>query len=71
MFADEKRGGKDHPRICLNGFTDTITDCGLVDLGFVSEKYTWERFRGKENWVQERLDRGLANQEWCNMFPSA
>ncbi|XP_074371315.1 uncharacterized protein LOC141712322 [Apium graveolens] len=71
MLADEKRGGREHPRRCLYGFTDTITDCGLVDLGFVGEKYTWERSRGIENWVQERLDRGLANQEWCNIFPAA
>lgn len=55
----------------MRGFSNTISECGLSDLGFVGEKYTWERSRGTENWVQERLDRGLANQEWCSMFPAA
>lgn len=71
MFADEKRGGRDHPRNCLDGFCDTVRDCALVDLGYVGEKFTWEKSRGKYNWMHERLDRGLATQTWCDLFPSA
>ncbi|KAL8118653.1 hypothetical protein AgCh_016247 [Apium graveolens] len=71
LGVDEKRGGRDHPRSCLNGFGEVIRDCELVDLGFVGEKYTWEKSRGKANWVQERLDRGLATQQWRNLFPLA
>lgn len=37
----------------------------------MGEKYTWERSRGTNEWIQERLDRGLATQEWCSLFPSA
>lgn len=36
-----------------------------MDLG---EQFTCERSRGKYNWVQERLDRGLASREWCDLF---
>lgn len=43
----------------------------MVDLGFVGEPYTWEKSRGTTNWIQERLDKGLATQEWCNLFPDA
>lgn len=70
-FADEKMGGREHPRRFLNGFRETLQDCELLDLGFVGPKYTWEKSRGKENWVQERLDRGLATQQWRNLFPTA
>lgn len=42
MFGDEKRGVRDHPRSCLSGFVETKTDCGLRDLGFIGEKYSWE-----------------------------
>lgn len=42
-----------------------------MDLGFVGDKYTWEKSRGTSHWIHERLDRGLANQEWCRMFPLA
>lgn len=71
MLATEKRGGRGQPLSLLQGFSETVFDCGLQDLGFVGEKYTWEKSRGKDNWVHERLDRGLANQEWCQLFPSA
>lgn len=54
----------EHPHNLREGFTATVHDCGLCDLGFVGEKFTWERSRGQHNWVQERLDRGLANQGW-------
>lgn len=37
----------------------------------MGEKFTWEKSRGRCNWVQERLDRGLASQSWCNLFPQA
>lgn len=71
LSADEKRGGTEQPRYLIDGFNGVVNECGLIDLGFVGEKYTWERSRGKSNWVQERLDRGLANQEWLNLFPAA
>lgn len=67
LFTDEKRGekrgGRDHPRSCLLGFGNAIRDSELMDLGFVGEKFTWEKSRGKVNWVQERLDRGFANKK--------
>lgn len=71
MAEDEKRGGQCHPRALLNGFAETIMNCGLVDLGFTGDKFTWERGRGTERWVSERLDRALATTMWNNMFPSA
>lgn len=71
ILSDEKKGGKEHPGYLLQGFTEVVADCGLKDLGFGGHKFTWERSRGTSTWVQERLDRGLANQAWCSLFPSA
>ncbi|XP_074337514.1 uncharacterized protein LOC141674712 [Apium graveolens] len=71
LYADKKRGGRIHPRNLLVGFGDTITACGLSDLGFKGENYTWEKSRGNNGWVQERLDRGLANNAWRIMFSEA
>lgn len=71
MTTEEKRGGKRRPRHLLEGFSEAVRDSGLVDLGYMGEKYTWERSRGTENWIQERLDRGLATKEWTELFPSA
>lgn len=55
----------------MNGFQKAIEDCNLIDLGFVGEMYTWEKSGGSVRWVQERLDRGMANKAWKNLFPAA
>lgn len=71
MAVGDKRGGLEQPLSLLTGFSEAINECGLLDIGFSGEKYTWEKFRGQPNWVQERLDRAFANQLWCNLFPQA
>lgn len=69
IHASEKRGRRAHPRHLLEGFADVVNECELIDLGFVGNEFTWERSRGTELWIQERLDRGLATQSWRNIFP--
>lgn len=49
MYANEKRGGTDHPQNLLNGFVETVCECHLIDLGFVGEKFKWEKSRGHAN----------------------
>ncbi|KAK1354012.1 hypothetical protein POM88_047268 [Heracleum sosnowskyi] len=71
MFVNEKRGGRVQPRWLLDGFSEAVNACGLVDLGFKGCEFTWERSRGNTEWVQERLDRGLANKGWRSLFPEA
>ncbi|XP_074336391.1 uncharacterized protein LOC141673539 [Apium graveolens] len=57
LFGFEKVGGRPHPRYLLEGFNNTIMECGLEDLGFNGSAFTWEKSRGTEAWIQERLDR--------------
>ena len=71
MVADEKQGGCAQPRRLLEDFSTAINDCQLLDLGYKVSMFTWERSRGSERWIQERLDRGLANKDWKDMFPLA
>ncbi|XP_075111376.1 uncharacterized protein LOC142181762 [Nicotiana tabacum] len=52
-------------------FLSMIEDCGLVDHGFYGPKYTWSNGRGLCSIVWKRLDRGLANDQWLEMFPAA
>lgn len=53
----------------MKDFSEAIMDCGLHDLGFSGDIFTWERSRGTDRWVQERLDRGMATQQCVEMFP--
>ncbi|XP_074356659.1 uncharacterized protein LOC141696414 [Apium graveolens] len=71
MFNNEKRGGRNYPQTLLQGFSDTVANCVLIDLGYEGECFTWERCRGTDLWIQERLDRGLATRYWMNLFPNA
>lgn len=70
-WKERKTRGRQQLIGLLTGFREAINDCGLIDLGFVGEKFTWEKSRGKTDWVQERLDRAFANNGWCELFPHA
>ncbi|XP_071681651.1 uncharacterized protein [Lolium perenne] len=50
----------------MQAFRDALNDCGLEDLGFIGEKFTWKRGR-----IRERLDRVVANGAWSVMHPGA
>lgn len=48
-----------------------MNQCGLIDLGAHGPKWTWNNKRvGMAN-IKERLDRFLANTQWCSRFPNA
>ena len=71
MYGFEKIGGRPQPRALLEGFNKVVMECGLEDLGFSGSEFTWEKSRGTDIWIQERLDRGLANNDWRCLFPHA
>ncbi|XP_074352985.1 uncharacterized protein LOC141692145 [Apium graveolens] len=71
VSRDEKQGGRVQPRWLMEGFSDASDRCELSDLGFIGDKFTWEKSRGSSSWVQERLDRGMATQAWKDLFPQA
>ena len=54
----------------MEAFKSTIQDCNLLDVPFMGPKFTWFRGKGFEM-ILERLDRGLANARWFNMYPGA
>lgn len=56
MSISEKRGGRRPLNYLLQGFSDTVAECGLLDLGYEGECFTWEKGRGSPMWIQERLD---------------
>lgn len=46
MYASEKLGGCAPPQNLLDGFSNTVEQCGLQDLGFSGNMFTCERRRG-------------------------
>ena len=48
-----------------------LADCGLRDLGYTGDKYTWRNHSHEASkYIKERLDRAVGSQNWCTRFPS-
>jgi exonuclease III len=69
--ASEKQGGGRISRWQMEAFQRVISDCEVTDLGYKGLKYTWTNCQDAHSFVRERLDRALANKEWCLRFPTA
>ena len=49
----------------MKAFRDVFQDCSLSDLGFTGSIFTWNNDREGDDFIKERLDRAVANREWC------
>jgi hypothetical protein len=49
----------------MEQFRSTLEICGLADLGYKGSRFTWNNCRSDNGFIKERLDRALANKEWC------
>ena len=64
----KKRGTVSHPHSLIKGFREAVEECELEGVRMVGNRFTWERSRGGPNWVEEKLDRCLANSGWFDLF---
>lgn len=53
----------------ITTFWDVPLDCGLQDLGFERNPYTWNNNRDDAHLVLERVDRFVASPSWISLFP--
>jgi hypothetical protein len=67
--VSKKQGGGRRPRWQMKAFQRVISDCEVTDLEYKGLKYTWTNCQYAYSFVQERLNRALANKEWCSLFP--
>jgi hypothetical protein len=65
LFSHEKEGGNPQPQGFMNAFRDVLMECGLEDLGYSGDIFTWKR-----GWIRERLDRVVVNGAWSVMHPT-
>lgn len=69
--AQEKFGGRSPSTNKMEELKNVMNQCGLIDLGAHGPNWTWNNKRvGLAN-IKERLDRALANPQWCSRFPNA
>ncbi|KAL0000365.1 hypothetical protein SO802_014146 [Lithocarpus litseifolius] len=55
----------------MEEFRRALLHCGLIDLGFTRNIFTWRNGRPVNAFVQERLDQACANTEWREIYPHA
>jgi exonuclease III len=68
---NEKSGGAVRHDSQMALFRSTLEVCCLYDLGFSGPMFTWSNCREGGHLIEERLDRAIANQEWCDRFCEA
>ncbi|XP_074306381.1 uncharacterized protein LOC141641626 [Silene latifolia] len=71
LCDSEKEGGVVRSERQMDAFRSALDECALEDLGFYGNIFTWQRGRGDGTVIRERLDRAVANFEWCQRFPKA
>lgn len=67
--SSEKKGGNVH--FTNTGFGNCICKNGLIDLGFIGSAFTWLRNSNSISTRKVRLDRGVGNVCWRQVFPKA
>ena len=50
----------------MQNFRDCVDDCGLQEIMFIWDPFTWSR-----GVIRERLDRALCNEKSADIFPYA
>ncbi|KAL0443870.1 UNVERIFIED_CONTAM: hypothetical protein Slati_2109700 [Sesamum latifolium] len=53
----------------IRDFRECLVDCGLQDLGYVGDTFTWCNNRVAPHTVRARLDRVCSNMAWADLFP--
>ncbi|KAK1368409.1 hypothetical protein POM88_034501 [Heracleum sosnowskyi] len=71
LLQSEKCGGNRHPSSLLTGFGETIAQCALLEVKMIGYHFTWEKGRGSNNIVEEKLYRALRTINRQSLFLSA
>ncbi|XP_026428070.1 uncharacterized protein LOC113323939 [Papaver somniferum] len=70
VSVQEKFGGLPVLDSNISAFDDFIHQNHLSDLGFSIPAYTWSNDRAFQGIIRKRLDRIMANPEWCISYHS-
>ena len=69
LSVNEKQGVEPRSEWQMANFREVLDDCKLRDMGFKGARFTWCNWRDEQDWVYVRLDCGVANQGWYDLFP--
>ena len=64
-------GGVDFSFARLNYMHRLLSSLECIELPFKDQVYTWRKKRCGVSHILERLDKGVTNLDWINLFPNA
>ncbi|KAH0717174.1 hypothetical protein KY285_013205 [Solanum tuberosum] len=67
--TEEKKGGVPYNMNKSLEFISVIEACGLVDLGYSGQHFTWCNQRAEQARVWKRLDKAMVNDKWLEIMP--
>ena len=71
VYSYEKSKGLARDGKQMANFRDCLDRCGLFDLGFVGQRFTWCNGWHGDQRTKLRLDRMVANEDWLRLHPEA
>ncbi|KAL5543569.1 hypothetical protein UlMin_007353 [Ulmus minor] len=70
FYRGDRHGGREETSSSSH-MINAVDNLGLVELPSQGLKYTWSNGRGASQEIKAKLDRGIANADWWNLFPNA
>lgn len=70
LCREEKEGETIGNHNNMIAFYNVLTDCGLEDLGFVRQCFTWSNKSNYLDSIQERFDHAVAKESWLAKWKS-
>lgn len=71
LSSEEKQRRIPRSLRLMEEFRSVLLHCELIDLGYNGNIFTWRNGRRGDAYVQERLDRACATNEWRDIFPNS
>jgi hypothetical protein len=68
LNSNEKMGGNPVDYNITNNFRSTLDNCNLNDLGYQGNIFTWHNRQEDNHYIQARLDRFCATDDWIYNF---
>ncbi|KAK4731257.1 hypothetical protein R3W88_024245 [Solanum pinnatisectum] len=69
VSTEEKKGGVPYNMNKSMDFISVIEACGLIDMGYSGQHFTWCNQRAEHARVWKRLDRAMVNDKWLEIMP--
>ena len=68
LIQSEKWGGRGRLNRQMREFQKALEHCELFDMGYKGPKFTWNNCQESQTFVKERLDRGVVNRDWYELY---